>query len=181
MAAWKIVELEVTPTTANSSTKRRSSPFSSQSRAMESTHTDTPCSLSRASGQAMAALPSVCPFVGTHGSGRSTVGRGRDARLGSRRRCGGFLVPRMFTARRPIWVCTPSRRSLVTAGARPPRLRTARLHTMFSESAGARPVGEMADVGWPALASRAGGCRERPGDPAVVALRRCSTSPSSAT
>src|SRR6266571_8257292 len=46
MAAWKMVGLEVTPTTENSSRSRRSSPFSSQSRAIESTQTATPWSLS---------------------------------------------------------------------------------------------------------------------------------------
>src|SRR5919202_3686770 len=44
MAAWKMVGLEVTPTTEKSSRSRRSSPFSSQSRAIESTQTETPWS-----------------------------------------------------------------------------------------------------------------------------------------
>src|SRR5215216_1812592 len=50
MAAWKMVGFEVTPTTEKSSRSRRSSPFSSQSRAIESTQTETPWSLSWARG-----------------------------------------------------------------------------------------------------------------------------------
>src|SRR3712207_1635816 len=54
MAAWKIVGLEVTPTTEKSSRSRPSSPFSSQSRAIESTQTETPWSVSCARGSVVA-------------------------------------------------------------------------------------------------------------------------------
>src|SRR5438046_10378517 len=57
MAAWKMVGLEVTPTTEKSSRSRRSSPFSSQSRAIESTQTETPSSLSCLRGLLVAIVP----------------------------------------------------------------------------------------------------------------------------
>src|SRR5215211_1875616 len=63
MAAWKMVGFEVTPTTEKSSRSRRSSPFSSQSRAIESTQTETPWSPSWTRGLVVV----ICDLLGRSG------------------------------------------------------------------------------------------------------------------